>query len=67
MKKVHKVKDYVEGNQKRKDLHWQIRNGKKYFQHEGRWWEEKYLDNFYPEMNYVKSTKGELIGKNYLL
>lgn len=61
MEKVtHSIKDYIDRNAKRKNLHWKFSNGELMFKHRNKWYGADLLNKYYPKYDYRKfNLKGE--------
>ena len=64
MKRVtHKISEYIERNEKKKNVWFRFHNGKLMFNHSGKWFDAKEFERIYPEYNYIKfNSKGAAIG-----
>lgn len=57
---THKIKEYIDKNSKRANVHWKMENGVLKFNHNGRWVTEELFEKVYPKYQYVKSSgKGD--------
>jgi hypothetical protein len=65
MEKItHSIKEYIEKNGKRANLHWRVTSSGAKFKHNGRWYGLEMLNNLYPKYQYKYqykqlNTKGE--------
>lgn len=59
-KVTHKIKEYIDKNGRRANVHWKMESGVLTFNHNGKWLSEELFEKTYPKYNYVKSSgKGE--------
>ena len=63
---THSISEYIQGNEKRKNVHWVIKDGVAFFELDGFLHPEKDFDYFYPKFQYKPfNEKGESPGKSY--
>lgn len=57
---THSIKEYIQKNGDRANLHWKVTKSGARFKHNNKWQKEEFFDKLYPKYQYRKDNgKGE--------